>query len=369
MNIIPFWPRPILLVIFFILFFSFWNIEYFYAKPKEILSDKEINRKYCDADKCKFMFTYHVVEQETQSNRHFISFIQIAELLGRTMVLTNVGQSRVSSLKNFSFDFYYDVDELSKKFPKVKFISQYEFHKWTEERYNKPDVMHAYLENSRLNPNYTVQDNTAFFDRLLSEYRMDRFDLRLNNSAIFKRIHIGNMGHSSRYGNKNVKLKKRLAAELKSNAEVMLIKHDLTLKTGITNIYLATDYPLVSHKKNNKILSQSDTFMNIRGNHHTAMKILNSSFNVNTWVSTHALDYLQLYPMGGEQIQEELSGGGIQGIFDKLMLINADYIIAGPKECCRIVSSYTYNVVEARQELFRNNRTIKNTVDHWEVVI
>src|SRR5260363_305103 len=109
MNIIPFWPRPILLVIFFILFFSFWNIEYFYAKPKEILSDKEINRKYCDADKCKFMFTYHVVEQETQSNRHFISFIQIAELLGRTMVLTNVGQSRISSLKNFSFDFYYDV--------------------------------------------------------------------------------------------------------------------------------------------------------------------------------------------------------------------------------------------------------------------
>ncbi|CAG8593592.1 35773_t:CDS:1 [Gigaspora margarita] len=345
------------------------------------------------------------------------------------MVLTNVGQSHVSSLKNFSFDFYYDVDKLSKKFPKVKFISQDEFQKWTEEQYNKPDVIHVYLENSKRNPNFTVKDNTAYFDRLLSEYRMDRFDLRLNNSAIFKRIHIGNMGHSSRHGNKNDKLKKRLTTELKSNAEVMLIKHDvirgpiferlspmpyalhitkaasklaeklkpyiaihwrmeqgqvglmpqcskslvtflknLTLNTGITNIYFATDYPLVNNKdKNNKVRSQSSSFNYIGNKHHTAMKILNSSFNLNTWVSTHALDYLQLYPMGGEKIQEELSGGGIQGIFDKLMLINSDYFIAGPKKCCRYSSTFTYNIMEARQKLFKNNGTIKNTVGRWKL--
>ncbi|RIB06371.1 hypothetical protein C2G38_2116242 [Gigaspora rosea] len=139
---------------------------------------------------------------------------------------------------------------------------------------------------------------------------------------------------------------------------------NLTLKTGITNIYLATDYPLVKDKKHK---SQSRSFMNIGNKHHTAMKILNSSFNINTWVSTHALDYLQMYPMGGEQIQEELSGGGIQGIFDKLMLINADYFIAGPKKCCRFSSTYTYNVIEARQKLFKNNGTIKNTVDRWKL--
>ncbi|CAG8852458.1 44699_t:CDS:1, partial [Gigaspora margarita] len=361
--------------------------------------------------------------QETQSNRHFISYIQIAELLGRTMVLTNVGQSSISWLKDFPFDFYYDVDELSKKFPKVKFISQDKFQKWAEERYNKPDIIHAYLENSRFNPNYTVQDNTPYFDKLLRIYRVDKFDLKLNNSAIFKRINIGTVANDSKIGQKNDELKKFLAVELESNAEVMLITHDIirgsmferlspmpyarhitkaasklaeklkpyiaihwrmergqvnlmpqcakglvtylkniSLKTGIKNIYLATDYPLI---KGNK--AQSRSFHRISKKHHKAMKILKSSFKVNTWVSTHALDYLQLYPMGGEQIQVELSGGGIQGIFDKLMLINSDYFVAGPEECCRYKSTYTYNIMETRQELFENNGIIKNIMDRWEL--
>ncbi|KAF0520792.1 proteophosphoglycan 5 [Gigaspora margarita] len=356
-------------------------VDYSFIKQKEIPSDIEINRKYCDADECKFMLMYHVVEQETQSNRHFISFIQIAELLGRTMVLTNVGQSGISSLKDFSFDFYYDVDELRNKFPKVKFISQHKFQKWAEERYNKPDIIHILLENSASNPNYIVKHNTEYFDRLLSEYRMDQFDLKLNNSAIFKQISIGRNARDSRKGNKDDRLKQFLATELESNAEVMLITHDqgqvdlmprcsenlvaylknLSLKTGITNIYLATDYPLVKHK------AQSHTFDNIGIKHHTAMKILNSSFIVNTWVSTRMLNYLHSYPVKRDLLQEELGGSGIQGIFDKLVLTNADYFIAGPKKCCRFKSTYTYTIMEAREELSKNNVTIKNIIDRWQL--
>ncbi|CAG8493827.1 20342_t:CDS:2 [Dentiscutata erythropus] len=388
-------------------------------------SDDEINRKYCNANECKFLFPYNVVEQETQSNRHFISFIQLAQQLGRTVVLTNVGGSGISSLKNFSFDFYYDVDELSRKFPKVKFISQHKFQKWAEERYNKPDIIHVLLENSKANPNYTIRYDSPYFDKLLSEYRMDKYDLRLNNSATFKRINIGITAHNSKRGSENLELKKFLSVELESNAEVMLITHDvirgsiferlspmpyarhitnaasklakklkpyiaihwrmeqgktnlmpkcakslvtyirnLSLTTGIENIYLATDYPLVNNG-NNK--TQSRTFSSIRENHHTAMKTLQSSFNVNTWVSTRALDYLQLYPIEGEHLKEELNGGGIQGIFDKLMLINADYFIAGPKGCCRFISTYTYTVMETRQELFEKNGTVKNIINRWEL--
>ncbi|KAF0459872.1 proteophosphoglycan 5 [Gigaspora margarita] len=372
------------------------------------------------------MFTYNVGEQETQSNRHFISFIQIAQLLGRTMVLTNVGRSGISVLKDFSFGFYYDVDELRKKFPKVKFISQYEFQKWAEERYNKPDIIHVILRNSKTNPNYTIHDDTPYFDRLLGEYKMDKFDLKLNNSAIFKRINIGITASSPTKGQKQQKiddLKIFLEAELQSNAEVMLITQEaiygplferlmpmsyashitnaasniskklkpyigihwrmergqidlmpkcaeslvtyiksLSLNTGIKTIYLATDYPLNGANK-----TQSYTFNYIGEKHHTAMKILTSSFDVNTWISTHALDYLQMYPIGSEQLQEEMSGGGIQGIFDKLILRNADYFIAGPEECCRYRSTYTYNVMEARQELFENNGTIQNIIDRWEL--
>ncbi|RIB13215.1 hypothetical protein C2G38_1752429 [Gigaspora rosea] len=372
------------IILLFILFlFSLSN----YSELKEIPSDDKINRKYCNADKCKFMFTYNVGEQETQSNRHFISFIQIAQLLGRTMVLTNVGRS---------------------------------------ERYNKPDIIHVLLGNSKSNPNYTIQDDTPYFDRLLREYKMDKFDLKLNNSAIFKRINIGITSNDPKKGQTKQKideLKKFLEAELESNAEVMLITQEaiyaplferlmpisyashitnaalniskklkpyigihwrmergqielmpkcaeslvtyirsLSLNTGIETIYLATDYPLNGANK-----TQSYTFKNIGEKHHTAMKILTSSFDVNTLISTHALDYLQMYPIGSDQLQEEMSGGGIQGIFDKLILIHADYFIAGPQECCRYRSTYTYNVMETRQELFENNGTIKNIIERWKL--
>ncbi|CAG8815221.1 15209_t:CDS:1, partial [Dentiscutata erythropus] len=273
------------------------------------------------------------------------------------------------------------------------------------------------------NPNYTIKYDITYFDKLLREYQMDKFNLKLNNSATFKRINIGITAFSPRRGQENLELKKFLSAELESNAEVMLLIQEaiygpiferlmpmsyashvtkaasnlskklkpyigihwrmergqinlmpkcaeslvtyirnLSLTTGIENIYLATDYPLVNNGNN---IAQSRTFHNLGENHHTAMKILHSSFNVNTWVSTRALDYLQLYPIEGEHLKVELNGGGIQGIFDKLILINADYFIAGPEECCRLRSTFTFDIEERRQELFKNNGTIKNTIDRW----
>ncbi|CAG8500048.1 1636_t:CDS:1, partial [Cetraspora pellucida] len=397
---------------------------YIELKDLEAL-DIEINRKYCGANKCKFLFPYFVEEQETQCNRHFISLMQIAQRIDRIIVLPNVGGSSISSLKSFPFDFYYNLDELSKRFPKVKFILQNEFQKWANELYNKPDTIHVSLRNSRTNPKYISQYDIPFIDKLLNEYRIDRFDLKLNNSTIFKRISVGKNGRSSRQNRENNDLKRFLSAELESNAEVMLITQDeirgplferltpmpyarhiintasnlikklnpyiaihwrmergqidlmpkcaeglvtylrnLTLTTGITNIYLATDYPLAEHN-NNK--SQSRTFHYIYEEHHSAMKILNSSFNINTWVSTHMLDYLKSYPTKEEQLQIELEGTGIQGIFDKLILIQADYFIGGPIGCCRYDSTYTNYVMETRKELFKNNGTIKNIIDRWEL--
>ncbi|CAG8751869.1 25335_t:CDS:1, partial [Racocetra persica] len=400
----------------------------FRTDPKEIEEitlDSEINRKDCGANECKFLFAYTVEEQESQSNRHFYSFIQIAQQMGRTMVLTNVGGSRISSIKDFPFDFYYNVDELNKKFQQVKFILQHKFQKWAKERYNKLDTIHVSLENSKLNsnPNYTIQYETPHIGKFLKKYGMDKFNLKLNNSTTFKRIGIGNNGRYSRYGSENNDLKQFLSDELESNAEVMLITQEgirgpiferltpmphashitnaasnlanklkpyiaihwrmerghlalmpkcaeslvtyirnFSLTSGITNIYLATDYPLAEYMHNKP---QSDTFHHIHEEHHIAMRILNSSLNINTWVSTHALDYLKLslYPTKTKQLQKELSGSGIQGIFDKLILIQADYFIAGPENCCRYGSTYTSQIKEAREESFKNNGTIKNVID------
>src|SRR5437763_7462065 len=108
------------------------------SNPLTLESDNKINRKYCESDECKFLFAYHVPEQETSANFHFYSFIQLAEMLNRTIVLVNVQHSRLESCQKFPFNFYYNVDIIKEMFPKVEFITQQDFLNWTRERNNKP---------------------------------------------------------------------------------------------------------------------------------------------------------------------------------------------------------------------------------------
>ncbi|CAG8440012.1 6870_t:CDS:2 [Diversispora eburnea] len=93
-----------------------------------------INQKYCGKPICKFLYVYLHGEQETKANLHFRSFTQLSEALNRTMVLTNVGHSRIEACKPFTFDFYYNVKKLKEEFPNVKFIEQSKFLNWVEER-------------------------------------------------------------------------------------------------------------------------------------------------------------------------------------------------------------------------------------------
>src|SRR2546421_1400275 len=50
--------------------------------------------------------------------------LSLHDALPISMVLTNVGNSRINSCQNFTFDFYYDFEALQDKYPDVKFISQ-----------------------------------------------------------------------------------------------------------------------------------------------------------------------------------------------------------------------------------------------------
>ncbi|CAG8550027.1 6126_t:CDS:1 [Acaulospora morrowiae] len=377
--------------------------------------DVQVNKKYCGVETkngCRFLFAYHMPEQETSSNRHFLAFTQIARQLNRTIVLTNVGQSRIWSARQLPFDFYYNVQAFQKKFPDVNFITQEEFKKWTKERHSKPNAIHANIENKKPKNTFKYVKTKP---KVLKEMR--RFDFTFNNSSSFLQINIGNKnswikeeGHRSMIN--------FLENTLSLEAEVILVVHDknyliktddsipyakhlteaaerivrkldqyiaihwrmeraevemmpecakrlvdylnrLTSRTGIKNIYLATDYPL-SRKP------QSDTFHKLSNEHHQAMKILNSSFQLDTWISTHSLDYLKEYTALERPLKDELKGGGLQGIVDKLILINATYFVSGPKGCCRILSKYTRRVVDERKELVKKGVTrIKNVVDRW----
>ncbi|KAF0524630.1 proteophosphoglycan 5 [Gigaspora margarita] len=125
-----------------------------------------------------------------------------------------------------------------------------------------------------------------------------------------------------------------LATDLESNAEVMLITHDVIRGPIFERL---TPIPYASHitKAVSKLVEKLKPYIVI----HWRM-----------------------------EEGQELGDSGIQGILDKLVLKNADYFIAGPKKCTgsRFNSTYTYTIMEAREELFKNNETIENIIYRWQ---
>ncbi|RIA95681.1 hypothetical protein C1645_816382 [Glomus cerebriforme] len=392
--------------------------------------DISINRKYCGSNECKFLFAYRIPEQETQANSHFYSFTQLAEMLNRTMVLVNVQNSRIESCKNLPFNFYYNIEELKKLFPTVNFITQEEFLNWTKERYKKPNaifrsILPGGIPNTISNTSITRQD----LNKAIRERCLDKFDFKFNmenDYPILNSIHIG--PNTWRKFHNNIDMTKFLVSYLQEiDEQVLLISHDLRnplfpskgpniplpyashlveaansvtkhlrpyiaihwrqesavtrmmptcainlvkyikrlkLQTGIENIYLATDYPLYQGGKK----AQSSTFHTLYQEHHDSMKILNSTFNLNTWVSLKTLDVLyELFPQFKHYIEKEFEGSGIQGIFDKLVLINSEYFVSGPRGCARISSNFTKKIYMARKLLMKINKNIHNDVSHWSI--
>ncbi|CAI2165551.1 3312_t:CDS:1 [Funneliformis geosporum] len=115
--------------------------------------------------------------------------------------------------------------------------------------------------------------------------------------------------------------------------------HKLQKDIDIYSIYLATDYPLVNAGRKK---AQSSTFHIISEQHYDAIKLLNNTFTLNTWASMKALDVLfYKFPEYKKEINEEFTGSGLQGIFDKLVMINSSYFISGPKGCVYIRSKFT----------------------------
>jgi hypothetical protein len=368
---------------------------------------------------------YHLLEQESQANMHFESSIQIAQRLNRTVILPNVGGSRMHVCRPFPFSFYYDVDGLQQIFPTVKFITQQDFMKWTKELEEKPDTFHAHIA-PRGKP-FIIEYDEPNINYLNNSECLNQFNLKLNSTnstTIFKRIYLGvNVLYppTENY----TKIENFMLRELQTNSKVLLMKHNLPMllfndtlnfpvipysknlisiqnnimkKLGnylaihwriensninllskcsqslvswiknftnehqIDNIYFATDYPL--HGNYHK--AQSASFYNIREEHHEAIRTLNSTIKLNTWISLNALDDLKNDK--DERIKNELEGSGIQGILDKLILINADWFVSGPRGCARIQSKFTKRIRIAREKLKNSGNTkIKNISTYWSL--
>ncbi|RIA95655.1 hypothetical protein C1645_460168 [Glomus cerebriforme] len=383
------------------------------------LHDERVNLKYCGEKTCNFMFPYFIPEQETRANLHLRSLTYLARSLNRIMVLPNVGNSRMNCCAPFSFEFYYDLEEMKKMFPNVKFMTQQTFKEWTKELLIKPDTLHTWFIEDGRNDSYSIRDHdhiavepgVVYEKKALHRLCVDQFDLEISDYLEF---HTG-IGYlkdfeykMSNFFTENLKDRKspvilirnrsrrqmfplieepipfaphimKEALELRNKLQpyycihwrmeqgipeempkcasrlINTINH-LKETEGINNVYLATDYPISGGK------SASETFYVVGKYHRKAMQMLNSTLNLNTWVSLNALKEFK----NDKKYASEFSSSGIHGILDKLTCIQADYFLSGPKNCCRIRSTYTRLISEARQALIDNgDKRIRNAITRW----
>ncbi|CAG8529620.1 9742_t:CDS:2 [Funneliformis caledonium] len=376
--------------------------------------EEAINRKFCGKSECKFLFTYLQPEQETKANMHFRSFVKLAKALNRTMVLTNVGNSRINACQKFTFGFYYNVKALQKMFPDVKFITQKDFQCWSKKRRIKPNTEHV-----KILPGGKIQSMklvTPYPDLLKTKSCLNRFGFKMDDQTVFKQFYTGQKSLESI--KKQTKFSEFLINNLKTDVEILLTTHlvyyplfsniskpipysnhnfeeaskiinrikpyvaihwrmeraildklpecaealvkklqKIKESQGIQNVYLATDYPITGGT------TQSQTFHLLTEKHHKAINLLNSTFNIHTWSSSKIFANLR----NDEMIEKEFSGAGIPGIVDKLVCMDADYFLATPEGCGRAQSTYTTMIVNEREKSIELGvkPQLKNIVERW----
>lgn len=100
----------------------------------------EVHAEICESAMhprpCRFLLPLRVAEQESKARIHFSQIVQLAKLLNRTLVLPNVGKSKIGACHKWSFDTYYELDALSGPggIGSGSLISMSAFREWLEGR-------------------------------------------------------------------------------------------------------------------------------------------------------------------------------------------------------------------------------------------
>ncbi|CAG8615050.1 3338_t:CDS:1 [Acaulospora morrowiae] len=353
------------------------------------------------------------------------------------MVLPNIGYSKVSTCSHISLDYYYNIEELRKNFPTVNFIFQYEFEQWSKKRFRKPIAQHLHIADG------TNTQSSIFkihppqnLSHLYGANCFDRFAMRLSRKSTYHRLLVNQDALLDLEKRKHV-TKLVTDSFFHSGDEVLLIKsdisHDMSLqkyptipystliaqeaqkikmtlksyvaihwkmegmqaetlyacaerlrsmlvdirnKYGIQNIYLSTDYPISPE------FSHPNSHKRFKKHHHRAMLMLNSTFNISTWISLDAFSKMRQELMdinsndrskrnenrndGGGGGLDEFGKGRIRTLLDQIVCANADYFLSGPAECHSQWNVFTRMVGDSRREILESeNGKLLNIMTTW----
>ncbi|KAI9320423.1 hypothetical protein BX666DRAFT_2024080 [Dichotomocladium elegans] len=103
------------------------------SDPRILKALQSVDEKYCGGP-CRFLLPVSITEQESKGQMHFRQLAFASGLVNRTLVLPNVGESRIGACMNHSFSFYYSSQWAVDNEQYFSHITMESFIAWIKER-------------------------------------------------------------------------------------------------------------------------------------------------------------------------------------------------------------------------------------------
>ncbi|KAI0790035.1 hypothetical protein C8Q75DRAFT_763711 [Abortiporus biennis] len=129
------------------------------------LSSSFIDEQFCrGSSPCQLLLPLWIGEQESRSRLHLLQVLQFASALNRTLVLPNVGKSRIGACGRWEFEVYYDIGSFVGKGssqPIKKVMLMDDFKTWLEMRPTNPTAQLLFVDETMVDEDAFLDDATA----------------------------------------------------------------------------------------------------------------------------------------------------------------------------------------------------------------
>lgn len=166
------------------------------AKSTRIgLTTAGVDAQFCFGQPhCRFLLPLWIGEQESRGRIHLTQLVHLAAALNRTLVLPNVGKSRLGACGKWSFETYYDMASMAKHVKEVsggatRIYLMDDFKTWVDMRPDRPRGQFLFLyENTTTQaaPPSSLLGQAESLDLLVDDYAIEDDDGRLKNAYCLK---------------------------------------------------------------------------------------------------------------------------------------------------------------------------------------
>lgn len=156
-----------------------------------------VDSQFCTGQsQCRLLLPLWIGEQESRGRLHLTQILHLAAALNRTVVLPNVGKSRIGTCGKWGFEAYYDVGSVARQLAQIsggtgQVMFMDNFRTWVSMRPERPVGQLVFLDERRASYNEHAQATLAIaedgFDLYVDNGPLDNGDPRLKNSFCLKK--------------------------------------------------------------------------------------------------------------------------------------------------------------------------------------